>query len=466
MTDLVVEPQAAPLRGLVPVPSDKSITHRALLLSAIARGTSRIRTGGEGAAAKATSAAAQLGEDNRSTMAALRALGVGIEERAGELVVEGVGIEGLREPGDALDCGNSGTTMRLLMGMLAAQRFRSVLVGDASLSRRPMARVATPLRLRGARVEGRIDPKRVGELTAPLELGPLPVPNQLSSLHYDLPIPSAQVKSALLLSGLWAAGVTVVSEPVVSRDHTERMLAALGAPVRRIGPVVELDGPAFGGELPAFELTIPGDLSAAAFVVAAGLLVPGSDVGVRAVGTNPTRSGFVDVVRSMGAHVVLTTTGDALDEPIGELRAMAGDLRGALAGGELVARSIDEVPVLAAIAARARGVTQIVDAGELRVKESDRLATMARVLRAFGVRCEELPDGLVVEGQPDGPLRAADVASEGDHRIAMSAALLGLVADGPTRVRDVDAIATSFPRFAGTMRALGARMRVIAGDES
>jgi 3-phosphoshikimate 1-carboxyvinyltransferase len=453
MSDLHVEPQRAPLRGIVPVPSDKSVSHRALLLAAIATGPSRIRT-------------RDLGDDNKSTAAALRAMGVRIDADSEGLVVHGVGLEGLCEPSAPLDCGNSGTTMRLLAGMLAAQRFRSVLVGDASLSKRPMARIATPLRQRGARIEGRVDPKRVGELTAPLEIGPFPAPNQLSALHYDLPVASAQVKSALLLSGLWAAGVTIVAEPLVSRDHTERMFAALGVPLRRIGPVIELDGPAFSGALPAFELAVPGDLSSAAFVAIAGAVVPGSEVGVRGVGTNPTRAGFIDAARAMGANIEAVTTGDALDEPVGELHAAGSNLNGATLAGELVARSIDEIPVLAALAARARGVTRIVDARELRVKESDRVAAMARVLRAFGVGCEELSDGLVVEGRPEAPLRAADVDAEGDHRIAMSAAILGLCADGPSRVRGVDAIATSFPRFAGTMRALGARMHVTAGAES
>jgi 3-phosphoshikimate 1-carboxyvinyltransferase len=447
--DLVIRPQKKPLVGLVPVPSDKSITHRAILLAAIAEGGAVLRT-------------SAIGDDNRSTLDAVRALGATVEERRGEIVVGGRGLLGLTEPAAPIDCGNSGTTMRLLAGLLAGQRFRAVLRGDASLSRRPMQRVAAPLRLRGARIEGTIDPARVGEITAPLDVGPLPAPHVLSELLYDLPIASAQVKSAILLSGLFAAGKTTVSEPTISRDHTERMLASLGVPIARVGPVVELDGPAFSGSLPAFEIVIPGDPSAAAFLCAAGLLVPGSEVGVRGVGINPTRMGFVDLARLMGAPVSVVPTGEELGEPVGDLRVTSASLRGIAAAGETVVRAIDEVPITAALAACARGTTTIADAAELRVKESDRIAAMAAVLRGFGVECEERPDGLVVEGRAGAPLRAADVDAAGDHRIAMSASVLGLVADGETRIRGVSAIATSFPRFAGTLRALGADIRVVS----
>ncbi len=446
--DLIVQPQRAPLRGIVPVPADKSITHRAILFAALADGTSRV-------------VAESAGEDNRSTLAAIRALGVEAEVGASEMTISGRGLEGLREPAAPLDCGNSGTTMRLFAGVLAAQRFRSVLVGDESLSKRPMARVATPLRLRGARIEGRLDPKRPGDLTAPLEIGPLPAPHVLSEISYDLPIPTAQVKSALLLSGLWAAGATSVSEPLVSRDHTERMLSSLGVPIERVGSVVALDPAAFSGRLPAFEIRVPGDPSAAAFLVAAALLVPGSEVGVRSVGLNPTRTGFFDLVRLMGGQLAAQAHGDEVGEPFGEIAARHGGLVAVSAGGETVVRAIDEIPVLCALAARARGTTIIADARELRVKESDRIAAMATVLRAFGVTCEEQPDGMVIEGTPEGPLRAATVDAAGDHRIAMSAALLGLVADGESRVAGADSIATSFPRFAGTLRALGADVRAV-----
>lgn len=453
MTDLVVEPQAQPLAGVVPVPSDKSITHRALLLAAIASGPSALLV-------------SNIGQDNESTLEAIRALGVEATISGSTVRVVGVGLEGLREPAGPIDCGNSGTTMRLLAGILAAQRFATTLVGDASLGKRPMARIANPLRLRGARIEGVIDPRKPGEITPPLSIGPLPAPNVLSSLSFDSPIASAQIKSAVLLSGLYADGMTVVSEPVVSRDHTERMLDSLGVPLQRVGPVIALDGHAFSGTLPAFQMTVPGDLSAASFLAAAAALVPGSDVGVRGVGLNPTRSGFVEALRMMGGRVDPVVESDELGEPIGALRAAHAPLHGITLAGELVARSIDEIPILCAIAARARGTTTIADARELRVKESDRIATMAMVLRAFGVDVEERPDGLVIEGRPDRPLEAADVDSGGDHRIAMSAAVLGLVANGPSRVRNVEAIATSFPRFAGTLRALGASVRAVVAPRA
>ncbi len=451
MPDLVIQPAAGPLVGSVPVPGDKSIAHRAILLAGLATGRSRVLGGA-------------LGEDNAATLGALRAMGVRDVEDDGALVIEGAGLDGLRAPDGPLDCANSGTTMRLLSGVLAAQRFASELVGDASLSRRPMARVAAPLRLRGARIEGKIDPRRPGEITAPLRIGPLPAPHVLSSLEYEMPVASAQVKSALLLSGLWADGPTWVREPVVSRDHTERMLSALGVPLRSVGSMVELDPSSWSRTLPAFTVHVPGDLSAAAFLVAAAHIVPGSRVDVRRVGLNPTRTGLLEILRDMGAALEAEHKGDELGEPIGDLRAASASLAGARAGGEQVTRAIDEVPILCALAARARGRTEIADAAELRVKESDRIATMAGVLAAFGVPCEERPDGLVIEGVPDRPLRAATVASRGDHRVAMTAAVLGLVADGPTRVTDVSCIATSFPRFAGTMRALGARIEVVKGE--
>lgn len=452
MPDLVVYPADKPLFGSVPAPGDKSIGHRAILLAGLASGTSRVRGG-------------VLGEDNLSTLHALRAMGVGVREGDGEVVIDGVGLMGLRAPSAPIDCGNSGTTMRLLAGVLAAQRFAARLVGDESLSRRPMERVARPLRMRGARIEGRQHPTRVGEITAPLDIGPLPEPHVLSAIEYEMPIASAQVKSALLLSGLYADGPTYVREPFVSRDHTERLLSALGVPLSSVGSMVMLDGASWSGRIDAFDADVPGDISAAAFLVAAALIVPESRVDVRRVGLNPTRTGLLEILRDMTAAAIGEVKGEVLGEPVGNVHASASPgMLGGRAGGELITRAIDEVPILCAIAARARGTTEIVDAAELRVKESDRLAAMAGVLRAFGVACEEQPDGLRIEGQPDRPLTAARVASLGDHRIAMTAAVLGLVADGPTRVTDVGCIATSFPRFVGTLRGLGARVEVVPGE--
>jgi 3-phosphoshikimate 1-carboxyvinyltransferase len=440
--DLVIHPARRPLVGSVPVPGDKSIAHRAILLAGLASGRCRVEGG-------------SVGEDNLSTLGALQAMGVRSAEEEGALVVDGVGLHGLTAPAGPLDCGNSGTTMRLLCGVLAAQAFGAELVGDASLSRRPMGRVAAPLRLRGARIEGKIDPRRPGEITAPIRVGPLPAPHVLSSLEYETPVASAQVKSAILLSGLWADGPTYVREPLVSRDHTERMLSALGVPLRSVGAMVELDPAAWSGVIPAFTIQVPGDLSAAAFLVVAAQLVPGSRVDVRRVGLNPTRTGLLEILRDMGGQIQAEAHGEELGEPIGDLHAAAASLHAVRTGGEVVTRAIDEVPILCALADRAT---------ELRVKESDRIATMASVLTAFGVPVEERPDGLAVDGIADRPLRAATVASRGDHRVAMTAAILGLLADGPTRVTDVACIATSFPRFAGTLRALGAEVEIVKGE--
>ena len=449
MPDLLVHPASKPLVGSVPVPGDKSIAHRAILLAGLATGSSRVQGG-------------VLGEDNLATLAALRAMGITTTDDQDGIRVEGRGLAGLRAPAGDIDCGNSGTTMRLLAGVLVAQRFPTRLSGDASLSRRPMARVATPLRLRGGRIEGLIDPRRVGEITAPLTIDGLPEPHVLSAIEYELPVASAQVKSAILLSGLFADGPTRLREPTVSRDHTERMLHALGAPIRTVGPMIELDGPAWSGELPSFEMAVPGDLSAAAFLIAAAQLVPGSRVDVRRVGVNPTRTGLLEILRDMGGAIDIVAGGDELGEPLADIHAASAELSAMRAGGEMITRAIDEVPILCALAARAQGASVITSAEELRVKESDRLAAMCQVLRAFGVPCDERPDGLDIEGIPGKPLTAADVESRGDHRIAMTAAVLGLCADGPTRIRDVACIATSFPRFVGTLRALGAQIEVIA----
>ncbi len=445
MTDIVVHPLDRPLEGSVPVPSDKSIGHRALLFASLCQGVSRIT-------------AFSYGEDNVSTANAMRAMGAVVEDVSpGELRVTGTGLYGLAPPSVALDCGNSGTTMRLLTGLLSAQAFSSTLMGDASLTRRPMLRVVGPLRSRGAIIEGAPHPTKAGEILPPLSIGPLPAGTYLGTLAYESPVSSAQVKSAILLSGLFAHGTTWFKEPTLSRDHTERMLHAMGVPLRTAGTMIELDPAGWDGKMAAFEIAIPGDVSAAAFLLIAAQITPGSRVTVRGVGINPTRTGIVDIARHMGAGIEVVPQGDQGGEPVAEITAWHEPLRAASIGGEVVPRAIDEIPIACALAARAAGTTTIRDAAELRVKESDRLATMAKVLRAFGVPCDELPDGLVIEGK-EGPLTAADVASSGDHRIAMTAAVLALGAAGPTRIRDCDCIATSFPRFVGTLRALGARI--------
>jgi 3-phosphoshikimate 1-carboxyvinyltransferase len=324
-----------------------------------------------------------------------------------------------------------------------------------------MMRVARPLRLRGAVIDGRKHATRADDIVAPLVVGPLPEGRDLGPLEYESPVSSAQVKSAILLSGLQAEGVTRFREPTVSRDHTERMLGALGCPIRAVGPLVELDPSGWDRRMPAFAIVIPGDLSAAAFLLVAAQLVEGSRVTARGVGVNPTRTGLLEIARDMGAGLTVEPQGERSGEPVAELHASSAPMHAITIGGETVARAIDEIPIACALAARATGTTRIRDAAELRHKESDRIATMATVLRAFGVTCEERPDGLDVEGH-EGPLEAADVDSRGDHRIAMTAAVLGLVGRAPSRIRDAGCIATSFPKFVATLRGLGARIDVEA----
>ncbi|GAB4206347.1 MAG: 3-phosphoshikimate 1-carboxyvinyltransferase [Sandaracinaceae bacterium] len=439
--------KGGPLRGSVTVPGDKSIGHRALLLAGLADGRSVIRGLSDGL-------------DNAATAAALSAMGVEIVlEREGEgpgrtARVAGVGLEGLRMPERSIDCGNSGTTMRLLAGILAAQPFGVRLFGDASLSRRPMRRIVEPLRARGAHIAGVRGPKE-GEHYAPLSIAPLVEGERLTALRYESPIASAQVKSCLLLSGLWADGPTTVYEPVLSRDHTERMMMALGVPLETAGTISVLDPTHWSRRWDGFEWRVPGDLSSAAFLLAAAHVVAGSEVEIVGVGTNPTRTGLIDALRQSRADLELIPRGEgAGNEPTATLVARACALAPVRVGGEIVTRMIDEIPILAVIATAARGRTDIRDAEELRAKESDRLATMAAVLRAFGADCVELQDGLTIHG--GAPLRAAHVQSHGDHRIAMSAVVLGLMAEGETIVDDVACVETSFPGFASLLRGLGA----------
>jgi 3-phosphoshikimate 1-carboxyvinyltransferase len=428
------------------VPGDKSIGHRALLFGALAEGRSVVR-GLSG------------GLDNASTAGAFGAMGVRYEFAEGGVArIDGVGLDGLRMPSGHLDCGNSGTTMRLLAGVLAAQKFGTRLVGDASLTRRPMRRVVDPLRARGAHIAG-VKGKKEGEHYPPLSVAPLVDGERLTGLELRTEVASAQVKSALLLSGLWADGPTAIAEPTLSRDHTERMLLALGAPLEAYGAMCVLDPSRWAARrFPAFEWDVPGDISSAAFFVAAAAMVPGSEIEIEGVGVNPTRTGILDALRGMRARTDVVPRGDAAgNEPVAVIAAGHGALAPTRIGGEMIARMIDEVPIFAALATCANGRTEVRDAEELRVKESDRIATMAAVLRAFGGDVVELEDGLTIHGGR--PLKAAHVASQGDHRIAMSAVVLGLVADGETVVDDVECVDTSFPGFASLLRSLGADVR-------
>jgi 3-phosphoshikimate 1-carboxyvinyltransferase len=413
------------LRGVLRVPGDKSISHRAVLFGAIAEGETQIDN-------------FLVGADCLSTVACVRALGVQValtETPDGTSVtVRGVGLDGLQEPADVLDCGNSGTTMRLLSGLLAGRPFLSVLTGDASLRTRPMGRVLEPLRAMGARVAG-----RAGDRLPPVVLHG----GELCGMEHHLPVASAQLKSALILAGLRATGETLVQEPAASRNHTELMLAAMGAPLTVDGTRVRVRRP--GRPLAPLRLRVPGDLSAAAFWLVAAACHPDAEVTVTGVGLNPTRAGVIEVLRAMGAD--LTVRNERLEggEPVGDITVRSSRLRGTVLAGTLIPRAIDEIPVLALAAAIADGDTIVRDAAELRVKESDRIATTAAELGRLGARIEPLPDGMVIRG--GAVLRGARCHSRGDHRLAMTLAVAGLLADGETLIEDAGAVDVSYPAF-------------------
>jgi 3-phosphoshikimate 1-carboxyvinyltransferase len=408
-----------PLVGRLRVPGDKSISHRALLFAGVGHGPSRLSGLADG-------------DDVERTRAALESLGVRIRQVDGDLVVRGAGFEGLREPEAVLDCGNSGTSIRLLAGLLAGRPFHSVLVGDASVSRRPMGRVVAPLRAMGARIEGR----QGGEL-APLSIAG----GGLRGCRHQLAVASAQVKTALVLAGLQAEGPTEVTEPAPSRDHTERLLPTLGARLERLDGGVRVEA----GALEAFDLAVPGDPSAAAFFVVGAAVTPGSDLVIEDLCLNPTRIAFVDVLLRMGAKIDLEEKEERGGEPVGDLHVQASALGSTRVGGDEIPSVIDEIPALAVAAAFAEGVTEIRDAAELRIKESDRIGTVAQELSQLGIAVETRPDGLVIEG---GRPRAALLKSHGDHRVAMAAAIAANACAGSSTVRGWRAVASSYPSFA------------------
>ena len=415
--------RAAGFSGVAPVPGDKSISHRALILGALAEGRTEATNLGTGA-------------DVRSTAAALRALGVPLDISGAAATVEGVGLRGLRAPAGVLDCGNSGTTLRLLAGVLAGAGIPAVLDGDDSLRVRPMGRVIAPLRAMGARLDG-----------APGDRAPLRLHGgvRLAGVRHELAVASAQVKSLLLLAGLHADGATSVREPHPSRDHTERMLTAQGAPLVRepdgAWTIRRPDRPL----APFGRLEIPGDPSSAAFLATAALLVPGGEVTVPGVLVNPTRSGFFGALERMGAPLEVRRGPDRAGEPTATVTVRHGPLRGTLVASAEVPSLVDEVPLLAVVATQAEGRTEIRGAGELRVKESDRLARIAAGLGAMGAFVEELPDGLVIHGPT--PLAGAALDAAGDHRIAMAFAVAGLAAAGETTVDGAEWADVSWPGF-------------------
>jgi 3-phosphoshikimate 1-carboxyvinyltransferase len=408
------------IEGEIFLPGDKSISHRAIMLGSIAQGETRIKGFSDCA-------------DCRNTVKAFLKLGIEIKEHSeGELTVYGQGLKGLTCPREIIDAGNSGTTMRLLSGILAGQDFTSTITGDEYLLKRPMRRIILPLREMGAKISSPDDNH------PPLTI----VGQKLKAIDYHSPIASAQVKSCIILAGLYAKGRTSVTEPSPSRDHTERMLKYLGAPLKIRGTTVSIEG-LF--KLEAKPITIPGDISSAAFFIIACLLLQNSKIKIKGVGINPTRTGIIDVLKQMGAKIIIENVHEICGEPVADLIVKSSTLRGTKIGGDLIPRIIDEIPVLAVAATQAKGITEISDAQELRVKESDRIGNVVSELSKMGASIKEKEDGMVISGGKR--LLGNSVNSFGDHRMAMALVIAGLIADGETTISDVECINTSFPHF-------------------
>ncbi len=422
---------ASSIQGAFTVPGDKSISHRALLFSSLAKGKSEIK-------------GLSTGADVKSTMSCLRQLGVKIEESGGAFKVYGEGKWAFSKPGSMIDSGNSGTTMRLLTGILAGQKFESAITGDETLRKRPMQRIVGPLSEMGARIVGS------DNMTAPLRIFPV---ERLRGIRYELPLPSAQVKSSILLAGMFAEGETIVIEPVESRDHTERMLRLR----KTSGPSGLETRIASDYEVMPAEYDVAGDISSAAFFLAAGAILPNSSVTARGITLNPTRTGFLDILESMGAKVKIENVREAAGEPLGDVTVSHSDLKGVEIGGEMIPRLIDEIPVIGILAAFAKGETIVRDAHDLRRKESDRIVAVVDNLDAMGGEVQELDDGFVVNGT--GHLVGAEIDTYKDHRIAMAFAVAGLAAEGVTTIKNAEWAQISFPEFYDILEGLIVRDR-------
>ncbi|WP_100372714.1 3-phosphoshikimate 1-carboxyvinyltransferase [Bacillus sp. FJAT-45037] len=430
MPERVVKKGANGLHGTIRVPGDKSISHRAVMFGAIAQGVTTI----EGFLS---------GEDCLSTISCFRKLGVTIEQVDDRVSINGQGWEGLKEPSEILDVGNSGTTTRLMLGILATRPFHSVVIGDESIAKRPMFRVTYPLREMGAEIDGRED----GNFT-PLSIRG----GKTKGISFTSNVASAQVKSAILLAGLQSEGVTSVTEPALSRDHTERMLEAYGVNVVRDGLTVSVSG---GQSLKANHIVVPGDISSAAFFLVAGAIVPNSIVTLTGVGINPTRSGIIDVLIEMGASLTIANERLVGGEPIADLTIETSDLQGIEISGEMIPRLIDEIPVIAVLASQAKGKTIIKDAQELKVKETNRIDTVVSELTKLGAAIKATEDGMVIQGESH--LTGGLVDSHGDHRIGMAMAIAGLVTDEQVSVIRSEAIAVSYPTFFDDIKSLSSK---------
>ncbi len=413
--------------GTIAVPGDKSITHRAVMLGSISRGMTEVKGYLDA-------------EDCLSTIRCMQMLGVRVTARGNKLLIDGQGMD-LKQPKEPLDAGNSGTTARLLMGILAGQNFKTVITGDQSLQKRPMKRVAEPLCSMGALIDSKDD----GE-SLPVTI----VGGNLQAINYISPRASAQVKSAILLAGLYAEGITVVEEPYLSRNHSELMLERFGAAIQSADCRVTLRG---RQNLRGTRVLVPGDISAAAFIMAAATIIPDAEVYIRNVGVNPTRSGIIEVLQKMGASLELQNCRQWGNEPVADIAVRGGNrLKGISIDGDIIPRLIDEIPVIAVVAAAAEGKTLIGGASELRVKEADRISELCGQLKKNGVDISETSDGMIIEG--GNKLKGAEVESCGDHRIAMALAVAGLIAEGETAIHDAEVINISFPGFMSTMRSL------------
>ena len=421
MTNLSVTSTRA-IKGEIYPPADKSISHRAIMISSLANGRSKIRN-------FLTSA------DCLATVSCFQKLGIEINLKEKEVEVFGKGLHGLKPSPTMLEVGNSGTTIRLISGILAGQNFETVINGDASIQKRPMGRIAKPLQLMGANIEGR---KINNEIYAPLKISG----GKLKAIEYQLPVPSAQVKSAVLLAGLFAEGETRVIEKIPSRDHTERMLAHFGLPIKVFGLETSILGQQ---EFDGTTIDIPGDLSSAAFFMVAALITSNSKLIIKNVGGNPKRTGIIDALHRMGAKIEVQNERILSEEPCADLMVYSCELKAIKLNGEIIPRIIDEIPIIAVAATQAQGLTEIRGAKELRIKESDRIATLTSELSKMGANIEELEDGMFIVGPTK--LKGTTVKSHGDHRIAMALAIAALVAEGETIIEDTDCIATSFPGF-------------------
>lgn len=416
--DKVISPVKG-LKGTIKIPGDKSISHRAVMFGSIAKGDTHIK-------------GFLPGDDCMSTIGCFKSLGIDIEQEGENVVVHGKGIKGLSAPTTTLDVGNSGTTIRLISGILSAQEFDTTLNGDSSIQKRPMKRVINPLSQMGAEI------KSTNDGYAPLTIHG----KKLKAIEYTMPVASAQVKSSILLASLFAEGTTIINEPLASRNHTEIMLNYFGANINNINGVIT-STPV--DELYAKDLTVPGDISSAAFFMVAGLIVPNSHIIIENVGINPTRTGIIDALKAMGGNIIVLNERESGGEPVADIEVKTSKLKATTLSGDIIPRMIDEIPVFAVAALCSEGTTYVKDAQELKVKESNRIATMSEELGKMGIKISETDDGMIIEGNQK--LKGAKVYSHLDHRVAMSCAIAALVANGNTTITDADCVGISFPNF-------------------